>query len=97
MICEPHVTSVALTPDDSHLILACDGLWDVCSEIEAARICKTSPTPSVAAARLRDLAFALGSDDNVCNLSFFFLFPQKLILLPKKISVLVVQLATTGK
>lgn len=65
VVCEPHATEIELTEADTHLILACDGLWDVCSEAHAARVCRHAPDAATAAARLRDLAFDLGSDDNV--------------------------------
>jgi protein phosphatase PTC1 len=32
---EPFYHEVSLTPDDQWLIVACDGLWDVVSDVEA--------------------------------------------------------------
>lgn len=50
------------------LILACDGLWDVVSDSEAAIICEymiISSNVEAAAQRLRDIAYARGSMDNI--------------------------------
>ena len=47
------------------LILACDGLWDVVSDREAAIVALNTDDAGLAAKRLRDLAFARGSDDNI--------------------------------
>eukprot|EP01116_Phalansterium_solitarium_P012087 TRINITY_DN2806_c0_g1_i2.p1 TRINITY_DN2806_c0_g1~~TRINITY_DN2806_c0_g1_i2.p1 ORF type:complete len:356 (+),score=78.76 TRINITY_DN2806_c0_g1_i2:55-1122(+) len=35
VIAEPYLNSTGLGPDDTHLILACDGVWDVCDDQQA--------------------------------------------------------------
>lgn len=59
-----------------YLILACDGLWDVISEQESIEI--ASPlirnyNTEVASKRLRDVAYARGSTDNITVLVIKFL------------------------
>lgn len=60
----PDVFEVALGEYDV-LILACDGLWDVVSDREAVIVAVSVPDAGEAARRLRDFAFARGSDDNI--------------------------------
>jgi len=50
---------------DFFLILACDGLWDKLSDEEATKIVSPISDPEKAAARLRDIAYGEGSDDNI--------------------------------
>lgn len=62
--CVPDVFEVS--PNDYDLlILACDGLWDVVSDREAAIVALSTDDAGQAAKRLRDFAFARGSDDNI--------------------------------
>ena len=69
--CVPDVFEVS--PDDYDvLILACDGLWDVVSDKEASLIAINSKDAGDAARRLRDFAFARGSDDNISITLVFF-------------------------
>jgi len=65
IIAEPHVTEVDLIKEDQFLILACDGVWDEVSDQMAVDICLKEPDPHKAALKLRDTAYALGSDDNI--------------------------------
>jgi len=62
---EPFLQSSELTPEDEYLIIACDGLWDVFSDQEAAIIAIKSADVKTAAIKLRDLAYLRGSDDNI--------------------------------
>lgn len=63
---EPYLRSVEYKEDEhTHLILACDGLWDVFPDSLAGQIVANQPEPSQAAAMLRDRAFASGSTDNI--------------------------------
>lgn len=51
--------------EDCILIFACDGLWDVISDQDAASIVKPEIDPMLAARKLRDSALNSGSTDNV--------------------------------
>jgi len=62
---EPFLRSTELTPADEYLIIACDGLWDVFSDEEAAVIAIKAVDVKAAAVKLRDLAYLRGSDDNI--------------------------------
>ncbi|KAL0218449.1 hypothetical protein P9112_004102 [Eukaryota sp. TZLM1-RC] len=63
--CRPYVSVTEVLPEDSFLILACDGLWDVCTDEEAIKLIANDYDPNQAALRLRDYAFANGSSDNI--------------------------------
>lgn len=62
---EPYLRSVKVAEEHTHLILACDGLWDVFPDSLACQIVSNQPEPVQAAAMLRDRAFASGSTDNI--------------------------------
>ena len=62
---DPFISSTALQPADSFLILACDGVWDVLSDQLAVDLILENNNPSTSATFLRDHAFALGSMDNI--------------------------------
>jgi serine/threonine protein phosphatase PrpC len=62
---EPEVYTVELADDDSFVILACDGLWDVITNEHAVRVASRYANPAEAAAALRDYAHMLGSTDNI--------------------------------
>eukprot|EP00002_Diphylleia_rotans_P039566 TRINITY_DN9201_c0_g1_i4.p1 TRINITY_DN9201_c0_g1~~TRINITY_DN9201_c0_g1_i4.p1 ORF type:complete len:200 (-),score=29.92 TRINITY_DN9201_c0_g1_i4:533-1132(-) len=60
---------------DDYFILACDGLWDVLTDYEASMIVRSLDyynNPQAAAEVLRDVAFSLGSMDNISVLVFAF-------------------------
>jgi len=65
---EPFLASYDMT-SASHLIIACDGVWDVVSDEEACSVVSSSlaryKNPSLAAAALRDYAYLNGSGDNI--------------------------------
>lgn len=48
-----------------YIILACDGLWDVMSNEEVIDIVKQVGSPAAAAITIRDMAYQLGSSDNI--------------------------------
>lgn len=50
---------------DSLLILACDGLWDVCSDQEAVDLIKANSDPQSCAQELLRVALEKGSTDNI--------------------------------
>jgi serine/threonine protein phosphatase PrpC len=72
--CVPDVHEVPFRDYDA-LILACDGLWDVVSDAEAAAVALNAADAGEAARRLRDFAFARNSDDNVSVLVVHFTPP----------------------
>ena len=61
----PHIKQVKLTDEDSFIILACDGVWDVISDQEAVDTIASEIDPLAAAKLLRDRAFELESNDNI--------------------------------
>lgn len=67
---------VELTPNDEFLILACDGLWDVFANQDAADFIKISlqtfGNPEKAVSDLVNEAIKLGSMDNVSVVVVFF-------------------------
>lgn len=68
---QPHVTyrpdvlEMDISDAIEYVILACDGLWDVMSNHEVVEQVRLSASPQEAAIRLRDLAYQLGSSDNI--------------------------------
>ncbi|ORY39205.1 phosphatase 2C-domain-containing protein [Leucosporidium creatinivorum] len=52
----PYTTETTLGPDDDFLIVACDGLWDVCQDQEAVNIIKDLKDPQDASRALLDHA-----------------------------------------
>lgn len=62
--CEPYINETYFK-DDSCLIIACDGVWDVMSDEEAAEIFRKSQNPSAAACAIKDEAIKKGSTDNI--------------------------------
>jgi len=65
--CEPALKSVQLTPNHKFLILACDGLWDVCTHEEVAGMVKgqSDKTPTEIANFLVAEALRKRSEDNI--------------------------------
>ena len=49
----------------STAVLACDGLWDVMRDTEAAALAQAQPDVSVGAMMLRDYAYLADSSDNI--------------------------------
>jgi len=62
---EPHVASLDLTPEDSVLLIACDGVWDEVDDDDAVALAAKSDDPFVISCMVRDYAYLLGSDDNI--------------------------------
>eukprot|EP01028_Stygiella_incarcerata_P003755 TRINITY_DN17828_c0_g1_i2.p1 TRINITY_DN17828_c0_g1~~TRINITY_DN17828_c0_g1_i2.p1 ORF type:complete len:542 (-),score=142.83 TRINITY_DN17828_c0_g1_i2:280-1905(-) len=62
---EPYLTSIRLTSEDEFIIMACDGLWDVMDDQFAVDLARNYTSSFEAAARLRDVAYASGSTDNI--------------------------------
>ncbi|KAL9111081.1 MAG: hypothetical protein Q9227_004514 [Pyrenula ochraceoflavens] len=62
----PYTTETVIQPDiDEFLILACDGLWDVCTDQEAVDLIRHTQSPQAASKLLVDHALARFSTDNL--------------------------------
>jgi len=62
----PYTTETVIQADqDEFLILACDGLWDVCSDQEAVDLVRHMQDPQEASKKLVDYALARFSTDNL--------------------------------
>ncbi|KAF2851762.1 protein phosphatase-like protein 2C [Plenodomus tracheiphilus IPT5] len=62
----PYTTETVIQADqDEFLILACDGLWDVCSDQEAVDLVRSVHDPQEASKKLVDYALARFSTDNL--------------------------------
>ncbi|KAK8117702.1 uncharacterized protein PG998_005983 [Apiospora kogelbergensis] len=62
----PYTTETVIQAEmDEFIIIACDGLWDVCSDQEAVDLIRESSDPSAAAKQLVDHALARFSTDNL--------------------------------
>jgi len=62
---EPYVEVVEVTEEDTHLILACDGVWDVIEDDKAVEIILEQENASKAATELLRSALKAGSTDNI--------------------------------
>lgn len=62
----PYTTETVIQPDqDEFIILACDGLWDVCSDQEAVDLVRGVKDPQAASKALVDHALSRFSTDNL--------------------------------
>lgn len=62
----PYTTETVIQPDsDEFMIIACDGLWDVCSDQEAVDLVRNVPDPAVASRQLVSAALDRFSTDNL--------------------------------
>ncbi|EPZ31161.1 Protein phosphatase 2C domain-containing protein [Rozella allomycis CSF55] len=61
----PFTTEVELTKDDEFIIIACDGLWDVCSDQNAVELIGHIENPQEAAKKLLNFALENCSTDNI--------------------------------
>ncbi len=73
---DPHTEVFDFDEHDEFLILACDGLWDVCDDETACNLVREEFDPRKASVKLRDYAFDKGSMDNISVLVVRFLHPQ---------------------
>jgi len=62
---EPYTDIISLTPDDSHLILACDGVWDVLEDQEVCDIVVNEENIKRKAERVVGHSLKGGSTDNI--------------------------------
>jgi len=65
VIGEPYLMSVTLDPTDTHLILACDGLWDVTSDQDAIDLILPESDAQKMSDKLLLHALRNGSTDNI--------------------------------
>ncbi|KAI8883884.1 protein phosphatase 2C [Backusella circina FSU 941] len=61
----PFTTETELGAEDDFLILACDGLWDVCDDQDAVDLIRDIQDPQEASQKLLDYALANFSTDNL--------------------------------
>lgn len=61
----PYTTETVLQDDDDFILLACDGLWDVCSDQEAVDLVRYVDDPQEASKILVDHALQRFSSDNL--------------------------------
>lgn len=62
----PYTTETVIHPEsDEFIIIACDGLWDVCSDQEAVDLIRETEDPAIAARHLVDHALNRFSTDNL--------------------------------
>ena len=62
---EPHLRNVTLNEDDSRLIMACDGIWNVMSDQKAVDLIQPLEDPQKASEHLKNEALNRGSSDNL--------------------------------
>ncbi|CAG8554524.1 7246_t:CDS:2 [Acaulospora colombiana] len=65
VIGNPYTAEIVLTEKDSFLILACDGLWDVCDDQSAVDLIKDVTDPQLASKTLTEHALQKFSTDNL--------------------------------
>lgn len=65
VIGDPHLLEIKLAPTDTHVIIACDGLWDVASDQEAVDIVVAETDAQKMSERLLVHALKNGSTDNI--------------------------------
>jgi len=63
---EPYVFVDTLTPEDTHIIIASDGVWDTVPDQKAVDCVLKEEDPGVASAKLVEKALIKGSEDNIC-------------------------------
>lgn len=69
----PYTTETVIQPDiDEFIIIACDGLWDVCSDQEACDLVRNVQDPTAASKLLVDHALARFSTDNLSCMTVRF-------------------------
>ncbi|CAE8673081.1 unnamed protein product, partial [Polarella glacialis] len=69
VIAEPEIQVAEIDPaTDRFLILACDGIWDVLQDQDAAAVCASQAGVELASHSLVRHAFASGSMDNLTAL-----------------------------
>lgn len=76
VIGKPYTTATEIGDEDEFMILACDGLWDVISDLKAcqfvAKIFEQDKNPTLAAKKLCQLAMDSSTTDNVTIMIVLF-------------------------
>ncbi|KAJ3417315.1 Protein phosphatase 2C 1 [Chytridiales sp. JEL 0842] len=72
VIGNPYTTETVLDDTDDLLILACDGIWDVCSDQDAVDFVNNISDPQAASKGLMDFALDRNSTDNLSVLVIRF-------------------------
>jgi len=62
---EPYIQVTKLSATDDLLIIACDGLWDVCTNQEAVDLIKNDKDPQLMSEKLLKYSLEHGTRDNV--------------------------------
>lgn len=62
---EPSLFDITIKEDDRYIVLACDGVWDVVSQDLIPKFLNPEVDCDTNARIIRDLAFSLGSTDNI--------------------------------
>jgi len=62
---EPYTKIIDVTDEDTHLILACDGIWDVIEDDKSVEIVTQAENATKAATELLKAALRAGSTDNI--------------------------------
>jgi len=65
---QPDFVSANITADDTYMVMASDGLWDVMENDEVGRLCSKIKNAHKAAEYLAKEAYKRGSADNICVL-----------------------------
>jgi serine/threonine protein phosphatase PrpC len=65
ILVEPDVKAFHIKESDDAVVAACDASWEIVSDEDAAEIVRKAETAADAAVALKNVAFALGSFDNM--------------------------------
>lgn len=65
VIGDPHLTEIKLEPTDTHVVIACDGLWDVASDQDAVDLIVQESDAQKMSDKLLVHALRSGSTDNI--------------------------------
>ncbi|ODV92524.1 hypothetical protein CANCADRAFT_87718 [Tortispora caseinolytica NRRL Y-17796] len=76
VVSAPFTTETELHSDDTMLIIACDGLWDVCTDQQAVDIASKYSNPTEAAKALVEHALSSFSTDNITVIIINFLYDK---------------------
>jgi len=71
VIADPFMNATKLEPGDTHLVLACDGLWDVATDQEVVDLVVGESDAQKAAEKLLVHALKNGSTDNISVMTIF--------------------------